>query len=91
MNHRVLRLAIGACALAAAGTAALAQLPQQAATPRKQAPPAQHSLERPAATAAQRASTAPLAVRVNCIGDSYNGHARWGGSNLTMNFDEKGR
>ena len=95
MNHQDLRLAIGACVLVAASTAALAQLPQQvpqqAATQRKQAPPAQHQLEHPVTTAAQRASTAPLAVRINCIGDSYNGHARWGGSNLTMNFDEKGR
>ena len=91
MIRQSLRLAIATWALAAASTAALAQLAQQSTTQRKQPPPSQHQAERPVTQAAQRASMAPLAVRINCIGDSYNGHARWGGSNLAMNFDEKGR
>ena len=91
MIKQSLRLAIATWALAAASTAALAQLAQQSTTQRKQPPPSQHQVERPVTQAAQRASMAPLAVRINCIGDSYNGHARWGGSNLAMNFDEKGR
>ena len=85
---KLLRTILWATALGAAAAIAWSQAaPQHTLAPKAPGIRA----ERPVQGAAQRASTAPLAVRVNCIGDSYNGHARWGGSNLTMNFDEKGR
>lgn len=77
---------LSTCALAAVLGAGLAQ----AQPVRKQdAPPL--ATDRPAARISKQASSAPQTVLLGCIGDSADGHPRWGGSMIEVRFDGGGR